>query len=61
MLVDYVVQQFQVSLRRACRVVGISDYVYRYQPDIHRDDAIIAACSDVMDASAPTFGNLCQT
>ena len=27
----------------ACRAIGISDSVYRYQPDLHRDDEVIAA------------------
>lgn len=31
----------QVSVRRACRIVGISCSVYRYQPDISRDDEVI--------------------
>ena len=34
--------EHQVSIRRACRVVGISCSVYRYQPDAHRDDEVIA-------------------
>jgi len=31
--VDYLQQQHDASRRRAYRVVGISDSVYRYQPD----------------------------
>lgn len=31
-----------MSLRRACRLVGISDSVYRYRPDTRRDDPVIA-------------------
>jgi len=30
----------EISLRMACRVVGISDSVYRYKPDAHRDDPV---------------------
>ena len=40
---DYVKAGFNVSLRRACRVVGISDALYRCQPDRTRDEPVIAA------------------
>ena len=33
-LVDYIRQVHKVSLRLACRAVGISDSVYRYQPTL---------------------------
>jgi putative transposase len=32
-----------VSLRRACRVVGISDSVYRYAPNANGNEALISA------------------
>ncbi len=35
-LVDYAREAHGVSIRRACRIVGISDSVYRYQPDASR-------------------------
>jgi putative transposase len=41
-LVDYVKAAYPISLRQACRVIGIRDSVYRYQPDTTRDDAVIA-------------------
>lgn len=41
-LVDYVGKHYQVSLRMAYRAVGVSDSVYRYRPDLHRDDEVIA-------------------
>ena len=44
-----------ISLRRACRVVGISDSVYRYQPDTTRDDAVIAGLQQAVE-QYPAFG-----
>lgn len=55
MFVDYVRQQFHVSQRRACRVVGISDSVYRYQPDKHRDDEVIEALQKAVERY-PAYG-----
>ncbi|WP_443083706.1 IS3 family transposase [Vibrio sp. E14] len=54
-LVEYVRKQFQVSLRKACRVVGISDSVYRYRPDPHRDDEVIAKLQDAVERY-PAYG-----
>jgi len=54
-LVDYVKQEHDVSLRRACRVVGISDSVYRYQPDPHRDDRVIDALQEAVERY-PAYG-----
>ena len=41
-LVDYVRQEYEVSIRRARRIVGISCSVYRYKTDTRRDDEVIA-------------------
>lgn len=39
----------------ACRVVGISDSVYRYRPDPHRDDEVIATLQDAAERY-PAYG-----
>ena len=54
-LVDYAKQSYGVSQRRACRVVGISDSVYRYQPDAHRDDEVIARLQEAVERY-PAYG-----
>lgn len=55
-------QNHNVSLRRACRVVGISDSVYRYQPDAHRDDGVIDALQKAVKRyPAYGFGKLFKT
>lgn len=54
-LADYAIQTHAVSLRRACRVVGLSDSVYRYRPDVHRDDALIATLQAVSERY-PAYG-----
>ena len=52
-LVDYAKTAYPVSLRRACRVVGIRDSVYRYQPNTARDDAVIAGLQPVVEKYPP--------
>ncbi|HEX7762551.1 MAG TPA: IS3 family transposase [Cellvibrio sp.] len=54
-LADYAVTTHAVSLRRACRVVGLSDSVYRYRPDANRDDALIATLQAVSERY-PAYG-----
>ena len=57
-LADYAIQTHAVSLRRACRacrVLGLSDSVYRYRPDVHRDDALIATLQAVSERY-PAYG-----
>lgn len=44
-----------MSQRRACRVVGVSDSVYRYKPDPHRDDAVIAKLQEAVERY-PAYG-----
>jgi len=39
----------------ACRAVGISDSVYRYQPDHHRDDEVIAKLREAVERY-PAYG-----
>ncbi|UYF99505.1 IS3 family transposase [Halomonas sp. GD1P12] len=39
--VDYLKQAHGVSIRRACRIAGISDSVYRYRPNTFRDEPVI--------------------
>ena len=43
------------SQRLACRAVGISRSVYRYQPDKQRDDPVIAALQVVVERY-PAYG-----
>lgn len=47
--VDYARQVHGASLRMACRAVGISDSVYRYKPDPHRDDEVIAKLQEAVE------------
>ncbi|OBT09343.1 transposase [Vibrio sp. UCD-FRSSP16_10] len=54
-MVDYVKCKHNISQRRACRVVGISDSVYRYQPDLHRDDEVIDALKKAVERY-PAYG-----
>ena len=44
-LVDFAKTAYPVNLRRACRVVGVRDSVYRYPPNTARDDAALAGYS----------------
>ena len=46
---------FRVSLRRACRVIGISDALYRYQPDRTKDEPVIAALQEAVERY-PAYG-----
>ena len=39
---NYGPQEHEFSIRRACRIVGISCSEYRYRPDTSRDDKVIA-------------------
>ena len=56
---DYVCAEHEVSIRRACRVVGISGSLYRYKPDKHRDDAVIKALLETVNRyPAHGFGKL---
>lgn len=54
-LADYAMAIHAVSLRCACRVVGLSDSVYRYRPDANRDDALIATLQAVSERY-PAYG-----
>lgn len=44
-----------MSLRRACRIVGISDSLYRYTPDANRDDEVIAGLQAAVE-KYPAYG-----
>jgi putative transposase len=54
-LVKYAQGQHEISLRRACHIVGISDSVYRYRPNTQRDDAVILALQDASE-QYPAYG-----
>jgi putative transposase len=53
--VDHARQVHGASLRMACRAVGISDSVYRYQPDPYRDEEVIAKLQEAVDRY-PAYG-----
>lgn len=56
---NYVREAHGVSIRRACRVVGISCSVYRYKPDTSRDDEVIAVLQLAVERyPAHGFGKL---
>ncbi len=46
-MVDYAREAHSSSIRRACRVVGISDSTYRYKPDTSRDEPVILKLQEV--------------
>ena len=52
---DYLKQAHGVSIRRACRIAGISDSVYRYRPDTSRDESVIAALQSATERY-PAYG-----
>ncbi len=51
----YARESHGVSLRRACRVVGISDSVYRYQVDGGKDDEVIIGLLEAVERY-PAYG-----
>ncbi|MCW8194509.1 IS3 family transposase [Proteobacteria bacterium 005FR1] len=54
-LVDYAREEHGASLRQACRAVGISDSVYRYQPDPRGDDKAVAKLQEAVERY-PAYG-----
>ena len=54
-LADYIVNVHAVSLRRACRIAGISDSVYRYKPDSQRDEIVVVALQETSERY-PAYG-----
>lgn len=54
-LVDYARQALGASLRMDCRAVGISDSVYRYEPDPCRDNEVIARLQEAVERY-PAYG-----
>ena len=54
-LVNYARDEHDSSLRRACRLVGISDSSYRYQPIVGKDDAVIAGIQAAVERY-PAYG-----
>jgi putative transposase len=47
--------EHKVRLRRACRVVGISNLVYRYVPDANRNETLILALQESAERY-PAYG-----
>ena len=59
---DYTRQEHDSSLRRACRLIGISDSSYRYQPVVGKDNAVIAEIQAAVERyPAYGFGNYAAT
>ena len=52
---DYARETHELSLRRACRVVGISDSFYRYKPDRRRDEPVILGLQEAVERY-PAYG-----
>lgn len=52
---DYVRTVHEISLRRACKLVGISDSVYRYKPDVSKDEPVITAIQETAE-KYPVYG-----
>ena len=48
-------QAHEASQRLACRAVGISRSAYRYQPDMRRDDEVIAVLQAAVKRN-PAYG-----
>jgi putative transposase len=59
--VDYLREEHQSSIRRACRLVSISQSVYRYSPNTDRDNEVIAGIRKaVARYPAYGFGKVCE-
>ena len=54
-LVDFAKTAYPVNLRRACRVVGVRDSVYRYPPNTARDGAALAGLQQAVE-KYPVYG-----
>ena len=54
-LVDYARQEHDSSLRRDCRLIGISDSSYRYRPMMNKDHAVIAGIQAAVERY-PAYG-----
>lgn len=54
-LASYLITQFAMSVRQACRTLSLSRTVYFYQADTRRDEPVIEALS-VMAERYPKYG-----
>ena len=54
-LVSYLISQFAMSLRQACRTLSLSRTVFRYQPDTRRDEPVMMALT-VAAERYPRYG-----
>ncbi len=52
---DYAITYHQASLRTACNVVGLSRSSYKYEPDLTRDQVVIAALQRLAE-DYPSYG-----
>ena len=54
-MVDYTKEAYGLSIRKACDAIRISRSVYYYQPDVSKDDSVIAEVQAVVERY-PAYG-----
>lgn len=54
-LAHYLIAQFKMSTRRACRTLSLSRTVFFYQQDTRRDDVVIEALTEAAERY-PRYG-----
>ena len=54
-LASYLVSQFAMSVRQACRTLSLSRTVFFYQPDIRRDEPVVQALTEAAERY-PRYG-----
>jgi len=54
-LIDYTRKEHHLSIRSACSILNLSRTVYRYKPDIKKDDAVIKTLLELAD-KYPRYG-----
>lgn len=54
-LVSYLIEQYSMSIRHACRALSLSRTVYFYKPDTRRDEPVIQALTEAAERY-PRYG-----
>ncbi|EPV6141172.1 IS3 family transposase [Morganella morganii] len=54
-LVSYLIEQYSMSIRHACRAISLSRTVYFYKPDTRRDEPVIQALTEAAERY-PRYG-----